>query len=346
LCFNEKHARKNMSITTPITKPLGIKHPILLAPMDLVADGRLVAAVDAAGGFGILGGGYGDEMWLARELDVLERAKARFGVGFITWSIAKQPKVLDLALERKPVAVMLSFGSPVPFIDRIKRTGALIICQVQSAALAEEAAEAGADILVAQGTEAGGHGASRGLITLLPEIVDLVDARIPVVAAGGIADGRGLAAALMLGAAGVMMGTRFYATQEAAGAQAAKKRIREASGDDTLRSIVFDISRRNVWPAPFTGRCLRNAHTDRWFGHEIELLRHLDDESPKYLAARQAGDFSIAAVIAGEAAGIIHDIPSAQEVIERVVHDASTLLARWSSKVQEPAVTRRRGTQA
>ena len=94
-----------------------------------------------------------------------------------------------------------------------------------------------------------GHGASRGLITLVPEIVDLVGARIPVVAAGGIADGRGLAAALMLGAAGVLMGTRFYASKEAAGAQAAKERIREATGDDTLRSIVFDIFRRNVWPA-------------------------------------------------------------------------------------------------
>src|ERR1700686_4723813 len=111
-----------MSITTPVTDLLGINHPILLAPMDLVANGRLVAAVDVAGGFGILGGGYGDEKWLVRELDVLERTKARFGVGFITWSMAKQPKLLDLALERGPAAVMLSFGSPVPFIDRIKRT--------------------------------------------------------------------------------------------------------------------------------------------------------------------------------------------------------------------------------
>jgi len=319
-----------MLITTPVTKLLGIDHPIFLAPMDLVADGRLVAAVDAAGGFGILGGGYGEEKWLARELDVLERAKARFGVGFITWSMAKQPKLLDLALERRPVAVMLSFGSPAPFIDRIKRNGAIVICQVQSAVLAREAAAAGASVLVAQGTEAGGHGASRGLVTLVPEVVDAVEGRVPVVAAGGIADGRGLAAALMLGAAGVLMGTRFYASQEAAGAQAAKERIRQASGDDTLRSIVFDLSRRNVWPAPFTGRCLRNAHADRWLGREIELMRHLDEESAKYMAAREAGDFDIAAVVAGEAAGIIHDIPSAHAVIERVMQEAAALLARWS----------------
>jgi nitronate monooxygenase len=320
-----------MSITTPVTQLLGIDHPILLAPMDLVADGRLVAAVDAAGGFGILGGGYGEEKWLVRELDLLDRSKARFGVGFITWSLAKQPALLDLALERRPAAVMLSFGSPVPFIDRIKRSAAIVICQVQSAALAKEAAAAGADILVAHGAEAGGHGVTRGLVTLVPEIVDALGGRKPVVAAGGVADGRGLAAALMLGAAGVLMGTRFYASQEAAGAQGAKERIRKATGDDTLRSIVFDISRRNVWPTPFTGRCLRNAHADRWLGREIELMRHLDEESAKYAAARDAGDFDIAAVIAGEAVGLIHDIPSAHDVIERVVHEASALLTRCSS---------------
>jgi nitronate monooxygenase len=320
-------------LITPVTKMLGIKHPALLAPMDRIADGRLVAAVDAAGGFGILGGGYGEEHWLARELDFLERAKTRFGVGFITWSIAKQPRLLDLALERRPAAVMLSFGSPVPWIDRIKRGGALVICQIQSVSLAKEAVSAGADLLVAQGTEAGGHGASRGLISLVPEVVDSIGESIPVVAAGGIADGRGLAAALMLGAAGVLMGTRFYAAKESAGAQAAKERIRQATGDDTLRGILFDISRRNVWPAPYTGRCLRNAHSDRWLGREIELMRHLDEESPKYLAAREAGDFDIAAVIAGEASGLIHDIPSAHDVIEQVVLEASTLLARWSAKV-------------
>ncbi len=96
-----------------------------------------------------------------------------------------------------------------------------------------------------------------------------------------MADGRGLAAALMLGATGVMVGTRFYATTEAAGADAAKERIRNANGDSTLRSIVFDITRRNVWPAPFTGRCMRNQHLDTWYGREVELLRDLDTVSAK-----------------------------------------------------------------
>jgi nitronate monooxygenase len=253
-------------------------------------------------------------------------------VGFITWSMAKQPKLLDLALERKPAAVVLSFGDPQPFVDRIKRSGALVICQIQSIALAKEAAAAGADVLIAQGTEAGGHGVSRGLVTLLPEVVDAVGKSTPVLAAGGIADGRGLAAALMLGASGVVMGTRFYATHEAAGAPAAKERIRAATGDDTQRSIVFDISRRNVWPAPFTGRCLRNAHLDRWLGREVELLRHQEEESERYAAARRENDFDIAAVIAGESSGLVRDITSAREVVEGVMREASALLEHGSSQ--------------
>ncbi len=319
-----------MSISTSITKLLGISHPILLAPMDLVADARLTAAVTAAGGFGILGGGYGDEQWLTRELDLLEHTQNRFGVGFITWSMAKQPRLLDLALERKPAVVVLSFGDPRPFVDLIKRSGAIVICQIQSIALAKEAAAAGADVLIAQGTEAGGHGVSRGLVSLLPEVVDAVGTSTPVLAAGGIADGRGLAAALMLGASGVVMGTRFYATHEAAGAPAAKERIRAATGDDTQRSIVFDISRRNVWPAPFTGRCLRNAHLDRWFGREVELLRHQEEESARYAAARRDNDFDIAAVIAGESSGLVRDISSAREVVEGVMREASALLEHGS----------------
>jgi nitronate monooxygenase len=323
-----------MTITTALTKRLGISHPILLAPMDVVADARLTTAVSAAGGFGILGGGYGDEQWLRRELDLLANSRTRFGVGFITWSMAKQPKLLDLVLERKPAAVMLSFGDPKPFIERIKRAEAIVICQVQSVAIAKEAVAAGADILVAQGTEGGGHGASRGLVTLLPELADELGSDIPIVAAGGIADGRGLAAALMLGASGVLVGTRFYATPEAAGAEAAKQRIRAASGDDTLRSIVFDISRRNVWPAPFTGRCLRNEHLDRWYGREVELMRHIDEESARYVAARTEGNFDIAAVIAGESAGLVREICSVREVVGRIVREASTLLARGNSYVE------------
>jgi len=320
-----------MSLKTSLTKRLGIAHPIILAPMDVVADAKLTSAVSNAGGFGILGGGYGEEQWLTRQLDLLVTLKAPYGIGFITWSMAKQSKLLDLALERKPAAVMLSFGDPAPFAERIKRAGSMVICQVQSVALAKQAAATGADILVVQGTEAGGHGGSRGLISLLPEIADAVGGAIPLVAAGGIADGRGLAAALMLGATGVLMGTRFYATQEAAGENSAKSRICAANGDDTLRSIVFDISRRNVWPGPFTGRCLRNEHLDRWYGREVELMQRIDEEATRYMSARSEGNFDIAAVIAGESAGLVRDVAPARDVIERVVRDASAVLKNMAA---------------
>ena len=178
-----------MPITTRLTERLRIKHPILLAPMDIVADGKLAATVSRAGGFGIIGGGYGDEAWLAREMDAA--GDARVGVGFITWSMARRSRLLDLVLERKPVAVMLSFGDVRPHAEKIKRAGANLICQVQMLAQAKDAAACGADILVAQGAEAGGHGIARSTFPFVPAVADTVP-DIPVVAAGGIADGRGL----------------------------------------------------------------------------------------------------------------------------------------------------------
>jgi nitronate monooxygenase len=274
---------------------------------------------------------------MVRELGLLAESQARFGVGFITWSLERQPFLLDLALEFKPVEVMLSFGDPTPFLERSKRSGAAVLCQVQTLALAKEALAAGADILVAQGTEAGGHGASRGLISLLPEIRDAVGADVPVVAAGGLADARGLAAALLLGASGVLMGTRFYATREAAGADAAKERIRTATGDHTARSIVFDIAKRHVWPDPlFTSRCLRNPYFERWAGREVDLVRHLETESARYAQARSEGDFDIAAVTAGESVGLIHEIPSVHDLIPDMVRGAAALLKAGPAQMERP----------
>ena len=331
-----------MAIKTTLNAILGIEHPILLAPMDIVSDARLALAVAGAGGYGFLGGGYGDEAWLKNELAALappSRDRGMpFGVGFITWSMARKPVLLDIALEHGPQAVWLSFGDPAPFASRIKAAGAKLVCQIQTEAMAKAALDAGADILVAEGAEAGGHGVSRGTLALVPAVVDLAGPRVPVVAAGGIADGRGLAACLMLGAAGVALGTRFYATIEAAGHQAAKQRIVDASGDDSLRSVVFDISRRNVWPAPFTGRCLVNEHLKRWAGRELDLMRSIDAEAPRYAAARSAGDFETAAVIAGEAAGLIHDIPRAADVIERMIGTATQFL-REAAKLGSPDTT-------
>jgi nitronate monooxygenase len=318
-----------MSLATRLTKLLAVEHPILLAPMDLVADGRLAATVSRAGAFGIIGGGYGDEAWLVRELDAA--SDARVGVGFITWSMAQRPRLLDLVLERRPPAIMLSFGEVGPHADKIKRAGAILICQVQTLEQAKDAAAKGADVLVAQGAEAGGHGIARSTFPLVPAVVDAARG-IPVVAAGGIADGRGLAAALMLGADGVLVGTRFYATHEAAGSAGAKDRIVAASGDKTVRGILFDIARRNVWPAPYCGRVLRNSFSEHWRGREAELLQRQDDEAPRYAKARAENDFDTAAVIAGEAVDLITEILPAAEVVKNMVTQAESLLASASTR--------------
>jgi nitronate monooxygenase len=327
-----------MPIDTPLTALLGIRHPIVLAPMDLVAGARLTEAVSAAGGFGILGGGYGDRAWLERETAKLASCAVPFGIGFITWSMARRPEVLDVALGASPRAIMLSFGDPKPFAPRIRAAGALLICQVQDEEMARQAMEAGADILVAQGTEAGGHGASRTTLDVVPAVVDLAAGRVPVVAAGGIADGRGLAAMLTLGASGVLLGTRFYASEEADGAEEAKRRICAAKSGNTVRSIIFDLSRNNVWPAPFTGRCLINDHARRWMGREVELMQHVKTVAAEYAEARATGDFDVAAVIAGEAVGLIHDIPPAGEIVDRIASEAEQILrGQRNSAVSLPA---------
>jgi nitronate monooxygenase len=315
-----------MPIGTELTARLGIRHPILLAPMDTISGSRLVRAVSEAGGFGILGGGYGDRTRLETEIAKLRGFVEPFGIGFITWSLAKRPELLDIALGAKPRAIMLSFGDLAPFAPRIKAAGALLICQVQDEELARQALDVGADILIAQGTEAGGHGASRTTISIVPAIVDFAAGRVPVVAAGGIADGRGLAAMMMLGASGVLIGTRFYASIEADGAEEAKRRICATNSGETVRGVVFDWSRNLMWPAPFTARTLSNAHLRRWTGCEIELMQRAEEVAARYAAAKAAGDFDVAAVFAGEAAGLIHDIPPAAEIVGRIVAEAEQSL--------------------
>ena len=160
--------------------------------MDTIAGSRLTRAVSEAGGFGILGGGYGDRARLEAETAKLKGCAGPFGIGFITWSLAKQSELLDIALDAQSARHHAVVRRSRAVRAAIKAAGALLICQVQSEEMAQQALDAGADILIAQGTEAGGHGASRTTIDIVPAIVDLAAGRVPVVAAGGIADGRGL----------------------------------------------------------------------------------------------------------------------------------------------------------
>lgn len=305
---------------------LGIRHPLLCAPMAGVGGGRLAAAVSRAGGLGFIGGGYGDRDWLVRQLALCKGQP--FGVGFISWALARQPELLDLALQAQPRAVLLSFGELGGLGARVREAGVPLIAQVQTVAQAADAARAGANIVVAQGGEAGGHGGWRGTMALVPAVVDAV-APLPVVAAGGIADGRGLAAALMLGASGALCGTAFYACDESLAHDEAKRRLVLASGDDTVKGPIFDWLRGLEWPeGPWSLRTLRNASTERWADDLVGLRRTLPEQQRVLGKASRQGDFDIAPVIAGEAADLVRERRSARDVVADLVQQAARCLAQ------------------
>ncbi|WP_327588317.1 nitronate monooxygenase [Nonomuraea sp. NBC_00507] len=315
-----------MTLSTVFTEMLGVRYPIALAPMGGSAGGALAAAVSRGGGFGILGGAYGDPEWLAREVPIVAGAGGPWGVGFLTWGI--DLAAVELALSYGPSAVMLSFGDPSPYAEHVRRAGALLILQVTDLDEAKRAVDLGADVIVAQGTESGGHGAARGRSTLpfVPAVVDLV-APVPVLAAGGIADGRGVAAALVLGAAGALIGTRFQATTEALVHPSITKAILEGRGQDTERSTVLDIARGSKWPSKYPARTLGHPYLDRWRGREAELAA-----DPQALQDYQEdvarGAIPPLPVWAGEAVDLITDLPSAEDLVTAMATQAEDALNR------------------
>jgi nitronate monooxygenase len=323
-------------VKTRLTEEFGIRHPILCAPMALIAGGRLAAAVSAAGGLGILGGGYagalGGEPDLEKELALVRGQK--FGVGFITWALARAPHALEASLKHSPYCVFLSFGDAKPFAEKIRRGGAKLICQVQSLQHVEQALDAGADAIVVQGTEAGGHGATRSTLPFVPEVADYLVKRAPqtlLLAAGGIADGRGLAASLMLGADGVLVGTRFWAAAEALTPQTMTDRAVRATGDDTVRTKAIDALRGVPWPQEFSFRVLKNRFTDEWAHREAEAATARGSLASTYAEARERQDLDMYLTVVGEAAGLLHDRPSAASIIENVVAQAESLVKRGAA---------------
>ncbi|MFC4120655.1 NAD(P)H-dependent flavin oxidoreductase [Nonomuraea zeae] len=317
-----------MTLSTVFTEMLGVRHPIALAPMGGSAGGALAAAVSRGGGFGLLGGAYGDPEWLAREVPIVAATKGPWGVGFLTWGI--DLAAVELALSYGPSAVMLSFGDPSPYAERVRRAGALLILQVTDLEEARQAADLGADVIVAQGTESGGHGAARGRSTLpfVPAVVDLV-APVPVLAAGGIADGRGVAAALVLGAAGALVGTRFQATTEALVDPSITKAILGGRGQDTERSTVLDIARGSGWPSKYPARTLGHPYLDRWRGREAELAA--DPQARQdYQDDVARGAIPPLPVWAGEAVDLITDLPSAEDLVAAMAAQAEDALTRWT----------------
>jgi nitronate monooxygenase len=320
-------------ISTRLTERLGIRHPIICAPMAYVTGGALAAAVSRAGGLGIVGGGYagtvGGEPGLETEL--AEARTGKFGIGFITWALERAPRMLTTALQYSPFCVFLSFGDPSPFTAEIANAGALLICQVQFLSQIDRVLKAGATAVVAQGTEAGGHGASRSTLPFIPEVADYLKRYSPetlLLAAGGIADGRGLAAALMLGADGVVVGSRFWASAEALTPKAHTDKAFGVTGDSTVRTKVFDALRSVPWPKEYSFRILKNELTDEWASREGEAFDVFGSLSGKYAQARAQHNLQMEAVVCGEAVGLLGDRPSAESIVNSMVAQAEELLHR------------------
>jgi nitronate monooxygenase len=316
-----------VSLKTRLTDTFGLEHPVVLAPMDYVSDARLADAVSAAGGLGLLGGGYTDEAWLRQQF---ADSTQPVGCGFITWTLRGNEQVLEYALAQHPAAVFLSFSDPGPYAEIIRAAGVPLICQVHNLDQAAHAIDVGADVIVAQGGEAGGHGVgSRSTFTFVPEVADLaarVSPQVLVLAAGGIADGRGLAAALALGADGVLVGTRFWAAHEAAIGRAAQQRALRANGDDTIRQHVYDIVRDKDWPRQYSGRVLHNDFVRKWHGREAILAEQLPQARAEFQAAVAAQDYATANMIIGEAIGLVDEVASAADIVHSMVTQASTIL--------------------
>ena len=318
-------------ISTRLTERFGIQHPIVCAPMALVTGGALARAVSDAGGLGIVGGGYAGIVSGEPDLDAeLALAKSgKFGVGFITWALAREPQMLAKALRYSPMCVFLSFGDPSPFAAQIHDAGAALICQVQFLSQIDVALEAGAAVIVVQGAEAGGHGASRATLPFVPEAADYLKQRSPetlLLAAGGIADGRGLAAALMLGADGVLVGTRFWAAAEALTPKSHTDKAIAVTGDATARMKTLDALRGVPWPTEYSFRVLRNKLTDEWVDRDREAFRAFGTLSARYAEARAQNDLDTVAVVCGEAVGLLRDRPPAATIVNSMVAEAAALL--------------------
>lgn len=317
-------------LRTAATTVLQTTHPLVLAPMGGVAGGALAAAVSDAGGLGMIGTGSADAAWVAREFTVA--AGSRVGCGLVTWRLAGEPGLLDLALDRGAAAILLTGGDVGPYAARVRDAGVPLICQVSTAREAARAIDEGADVVVAQGGEAGGHGTHRrSTLTLVPEICDLVALRgadVPVLAAGGVTDGRGLAAALMLGASGAVVGTRFAAAAEAVLYPREQERLVRADGDATLATTVYDRVRGVRWPPGYACRVLRSPFTTAWHGTDETLLLDPDlcAATRQYRHGVERGDSDVVAIPAGEGVGLVSRVETAATIVDVIIADTVAAL--------------------
>lgn len=316
-------------LTTALTRDWGLRYPLFQAPMAGIAGGDLAAAVSAAGGLGMLGvGPAASAAWVEAEA-AKARAAGRFGAGLMVWALPSRPELLDIVLAEKPDVVSLSFGDVAPYADTVHAAGARLVAQVQDGDSARRALAAGADAVIAQGTEAGGHTGSIGTLPILQIVLELAAQRdVPVLAAGGIATGRGVAAALAMGCAGVWVGTPFVASEEATNTEAARSRVLRAKETETVHTHVFDILTNAAWPDEYPGRALTNDMTARWHGREDELHQQIDDVRSDFDAARKNDDYSLAYIYAGQSVGLVREVLPAGEIVRRLMTDAEDVLRK------------------
>jgi NAD(P)H-dependent flavin oxidoreductase YrpB (nitropropane dioxygenase family) len=318
------------SLRTPLCDLLGIDIPIGNAGMaGGTALAPLATAVSKAGGLGAIGGidARGPE-FLRQQIQAVRAATDRpFSVNLLAFVLDAAPVFLDVCIEERVPSVTLSFGDVAKHVARVNDAGITVIRQMQTIACAREAVAQGVDVIIAQGGEAGGHTGSVATMALVPQVVDLAGS-IPVIAAGGIADGRGLVAALALGAQGVIMGTRFVASEECTtSAHEHREKIIAATADDTIFTDVFDIVDGMKWPAGISGRSIKTAFAAEWHGRESDLAALRAEILAESTTPNQAPQRAHSAY-AGQSAGLIRDVKPAAAILRDIVAEAEAVLAR------------------
>jgi nitronate monooxygenase len=318
---------------TYLTTSWHLRYPIIGAPMAYVGRGRLARAVSQAGGLGMIGIGSTESVDFLKQETAIARGtdQGRFGIGMHTWAIEKRPDLLDAAIEAGPFLISISFGSPAPYVERLHQRGILLATQVNTRAEAIQAERDGVDLIVAQGTEAGGHVTGQvSTLALLQAVLDAV--QVPVLAAGGIASPRGVVAALAAGAEGVWVGTVLLASPECENTEQARTCIVQAQETDTILTRAFDVAQGLAWPPQYPGRALRNRFTDRWHSH-IDDLPQASEARQQLAEAIASKNYDLAYIYAGQAVGLVTRQQSAGDVIrhlgdgaERLLRDRSSLL--------------------
>jgi NAD(P)H-dependent flavin oxidoreductase YrpB (nitropropane dioxygenase family) len=314
-------------IKTRLTDLLGIRHPIVLGGMSRATAADVVGAVSQAGGLGTLGisSMTPDDIRTSCER-IRSLTSAPFGLNALLFLVSAEQ--VDAMFACRPRVIATAWRRPEydlrALVERVHASGALHMHQADTLDEAKRAAEAGVDVVVAQGTEGGGH---VGVMATLPLARMVIRAlpNVPVLVAGGIADGAGIAAALVLGGDGVLLGTRFLATNEAPFPDGYKRAIVESDGHNTLISEIPDVAAGQVWPGAYA-RVLRNEFIEEWIGREGELRRHLAEVRQALQTARAAGDAKRGALLLGQDAGLIDSIEPAGALVERLAAEAEAIL--------------------